>query len=188
MPLDLESVQPDFMVAVGYKWLLGPLGLSYLYVAEPHRGGEPLEENWIVRAGSEDFARLVDYRDDYQPGARRYDFGQRTSFTLVPMAAAALTQVLDWGVDQIAASLAAVTDRAAGSAAAHGLEPLPADARGPHLLGLRLPDAALGAVLPALAEANCFAAVRSTSLRLAPHLHVNEADVERLFGALAGVV
>jgi hypothetical protein len=37
--------------------------VGYLYVAEEHREGEPLEENWIVRAGSEDFARLVDYRD-----------------------------------------------------------------------------------------------------------------------------
>lgn len=188
MPLDLERVRPDFLVAVGYKWLLGPLGLSYLYVAEPHREGEPLEENWIVRAGSEDFARLVDYRDEYQPGARRFDVGQRTSFTLVPMAAAALGQVLEWGVAQVAASLRAVTDRLAEGAAAHGIEPLPPDGRGPHLLGLQLPPEALDTVLPALAQANCFAAVRSRSLRLAPHLHTNEADVDRLFGALARVV
>ena len=33
LPLDLAAVQPDFLVAVGYKWLLGPFGLSYLWVA-----------------------------------------------------------------------------------------------------------------------------------------------------------
>jgi len=82
MPIDMSELQPDFLVSVGYKWLLGPFSVGYLYVAEQHRGGEPLEENWILRAGSEDFARLVDYRDEYQPGARRFDVGQRTKFEL----------------------------------------------------------------------------------------------------------
>jgi len=33
-PLNVENFQPDFLVSVGYKWLLGPYGLGYLYVAE----------------------------------------------------------------------------------------------------------------------------------------------------------
>ncbi|HWY24944.1 MAG TPA: aminotransferase class V-fold PLP-dependent enzyme, partial [Nevskia sp.] len=45
LPLELDAVRPDFLVAVGYKWLLGPFGLSYLYVAPEHREGLPLEEN-----------------------------------------------------------------------------------------------------------------------------------------------
>ncbi len=47
MPFDVRSLRPDFVMSVGYKWLLGPLGVSYLYVAEEHRGGAPVEENWI---------------------------------------------------------------------------------------------------------------------------------------------
>ena len=97
MPLDVGALRPDFVVSVGYKWLLGPFGVGYLYVAEEHRGGEPVEQNWIVRDGSEDFARLVDYRDGYQPGARRFDVGQRTKFELVPMAIAALGTAPDRG-------------------------------------------------------------------------------------------
>ena len=57
MPLDAARLRPDFLVSVGYKWLLGPFGLGFLHVAEQHRDGEPLEHNWIARAGSEDFAR-----------------------------------------------------------------------------------------------------------------------------------
>ena len=34
MPFDVATVQPDFMVAAGYKWLMGPYTLSYLYVAQ----------------------------------------------------------------------------------------------------------------------------------------------------------
>jgi selenocysteine lyase/cysteine desulfurase len=43
-------------------------------------------------------------------------------------------------------------------------------------------------MLPALADANCFAAVRSGALRISPHLHTNDADVERLLGALASAI
>ncbi len=68
LPLDVDALKPDFVVTVGYKWLLGPFGVGYLYVAERHRDGEPVEQNWISREGSEDFERLVDYRDGYQPG------------------------------------------------------------------------------------------------------------------------
>jgi selenocysteine lyase/cysteine desulfurase len=187
MPFDVATLRPDFVMSVGYKWLLGPLGLSYLYVAEEHRHGRPIEENWIAREGSENFARLVDYRDEYQPGARRFDMGQRTSFELVPMAVAALEQLRDWRVPRVAARLAQITSEIAMYATALGLHPLPDEQRGPHLLGVQLPDAILADVLPGLAAANCFAAVRGTTLRIAPHLHVTDDDVERLTRALTAV-
>jgi len=38
-PLNVEELRPDFLVTVGYKWLLGPLSVGYLYVAEEHREG-----------------------------------------------------------------------------------------------------------------------------------------------------
>ena len=188
MPFDVGAVRPDFVVTVGYKWLLGPLGVSYLYVAEEHRTGEPIEQNWIAREGSEDFARLVDYRDEYQPGARRFDVGQRTNFELVPMAIAALEQLGSWQVSRIAAMLSDVTGTIAARATTLGLQLLPAEQRGPHLLGVQLSDAMPAGVLPDLAAAGCFAAVRGDVLRLAPHVHVTDADVDRLMEALRQIV
>ena len=108
---ELAAVRPDFLVATGYEWLLGPFGLAYLWVAPEHRGGTPLEHNWINRAGAQDFAQLTDYRDDLQPGARRFDVGQRTSFTLVSIAIAALSQLREWQIERIAITLQAITDR-----------------------------------------------------------------------------
>ena len=109
MPLDLAAVRPDYLVTAGYKWLLGPLGTSYLYVAPEHRDGRPLEQNWANRAGAEDFEDTAPPASAYRPGARRFDAGQRSNFVLVPMAIAGLEQVLDWGVPEIAAALAPVT-------------------------------------------------------------------------------
>ncbi|GAA5149101.1 aminotransferase class V-fold PLP-dependent enzyme [Pseudonocardia eucalypti] len=184
MPLDVAALRPDFVVSVGYKWLLGPFGVGYLYVAPPYRRGEPLEHNWILREGSEDFARLVDYRDEYQPGARRFDVGERTKFELLPMAIAALEQLRDWRIPRIATALAELTDTISARAAELGLDAVPAGQRGPHMLGVRLPEAVRAKIVPALASVNCFAAVRGESLRISPHLHISDADLARLTDAL----
>jgi selenocysteine lyase/cysteine desulfurase len=188
MPLDVAALRPDFVVSVGYKWLLGPFGRGYLWVAEEHREGRPLEENWILRAGSDDFARLVDYRDEYLPGARRYDQGARTLFELTPMAVAALEQVLAWGPPRIAAALAAVTAGIATRIAAAGVGVTATEPRGPHLLGLRVPAGATARVAAALKDANCFVARRGDAIRVSPHLHVTQADIDRLVTILVASV
>lgn len=187
MPLDVAALRPDFVVTVGYKWLLGPFGVGHLYVAEEHRDGEPVEQNWIAREDSQDFARLVDYRDGYQPGARRFDVGQRTKFELLPMAIAALEQLLAWQVPRVADALGRLTATIAAQVRELGLDSLPAGERGPHLLGINLPESVRAEALASMAEANCFAAVRGESLRIAPHLHITDDDVACLVSALASV-
>ena len=184
MPIDLSRLRPDFLVSVGYKWLLGPFGLGCLYVDAGYRDGEPLEENWINRAGSEDFAALVDYTGLYRPGARRYDVGQRTSFGLVPMAIAATQQLLAWSVIEVASGLRAVTDQIAERIEALGLTTASADRRGPHMLGIELPRQAAREIGQRLSDAGVVASTRGSSLRIAPHLHTTQADIDRLLGAL----
>jgi selenocysteine lyase/cysteine desulfurase len=188
MPLDVAALRPDFMVTVGYKWLLGPFGRGYLWVAGEHRDGRPLEENWIVRADAQNFAALVDYRDEYLPGARRYDQGARTLFELTPMAVAALEQIHAWTPPRIAATLAGITADIAGRVAAAGVGVTAAEPRGPHLLGLRVPGGATDRVAAALRQAGCYVARRGDALRVAPHLHVTPADVDRLVTTLTAAV
>jgi len=188
MQIDLSSLQPDFVVAVGYKWLLGPFSVGYLYVAGQHLNGRPLEENWILRDGSEDFAALVDYTDQYLPGARRYDVGQRTNFGLVPMAIAALDQLLAWGVPNIAHTLQAVTDQITDRAANLGLPAPPRHTRGPHMLGLPIPRGTGTRLLNVLHDAGVSASVRGSALRLSPHLHTTDDDIDRLTTALGAAL
>ncbi|WP_051832224.1 aminotransferase class V-fold PLP-dependent enzyme [Streptomyces katrae] len=182
IPIDMRTLQPDYLVSVGYKWLLGPFGLGYLYVAPEHQEGRPLEENWILRKDSQDFARLVDYRTEYQPGARRFDVGARTAFELTPMATAALEQISAWTVPRIAVTLAATTARIASAARERGL-PVPAP-RGPHMLGITVPEGLQQRVVAALEEANVFVGARGPAIRISPHLHTTGADIDQLLTAL----
>jgi selenocysteine lyase/cysteine desulfurase len=188
LSLDVRSLRPDAVVAVGYKWLLGPFSLGYLYLDPRLHDGEPLEENWLLRAGSEDFSRLVDYQDDYLPGSRRYDVGQRTNFQLTPMGLVAFQQLLDWTVPRVTATLQMRTNEIAAKAEGFGLMTTPSDERAPHMLGVDFAPEAADRVATALRRANVIASMRGSSLRISPHLHNNDNDVSRLLEAMASAL
>lgn len=188
LPLNIAQVDADFIVCATYKWLLGPYSMGFVYVAPRRQAGTPLEQNWIARANSQDFAALADYSDDYQPGARRFDMGERSNFQLMPMVITALQQIHQWGVERISATLGARNRALAQRAAGLGLRVLPEAFRAPHFLGLQFDAGLPENLLATLREMNVFASVRGRSLRITPHLHNTDDDVERLFAALKKVL
>lgn len=184
-PLDLAAVRPDFMVAAGYKWLLCPYGFSLLYVDPRWHGERPLEESWLARSNAQDFARLADYCAEYRAGARRYDVGETCVTTVLPGAIAALRQIEQWGIAGIEARLGAITDRIAAAVAPLGYEILAPHFRSRHILGLSVagdPQDLIGL----LRARNIHVSQRGDAIRIAPHLHVTDSDVDRLIEALAG--
>ncbi len=188
LPFDVAEVRPNFMVAACYKWLMGPYSIGFLYVAPEHQAGRPIEYNWIGRANAEDFAGLVDYRDDFLPGARRFDVGERSNFALMPAAAAAMRQLLIWGVPEIQETLAAMTDDIAARAAKLGLSAAPAKLRAGHFLGLGFPDGPPDGLLERLAAEKVYVSVRGSSMRVTPHVYNSGADIDRLFEVLGAAL
>lgn len=184
MPIDVGAVDPDFAVVAGYKWLLCPYGSSFLYVAPRHHDARPLEENWAGRVGAENFSQLVPYKDAYQPGARRYDVGERSNFTAVAQCRAALEQLAQWGVQNIADTLRVTTGALATQCAELGLATGSRAIAAPHIFGVPLPATAPEDLLARLADDKVYLSVRGTWLRLSPHLHVNQADLHRFAGSL----
>jgi selenocysteine lyase/cysteine desulfurase len=120
-----------------------------------------------------------------QPGARRFDVGERSNFALMPMAIAALQQLAAWTVPAIEKTLGVVTATIAERAASFGLRAAPAALRVPHYLGLRFLDGVPSGLPERLAAAKVHVSVRGDAMRVTPHLYNNEADVERLFKVLA---
>jgi selenocysteine lyase/cysteine desulfurase len=185
LPFSVQEIQPDFLICDSHKWLLGAYGIGFCYVDPKWHGpGIPLEENWLNRAGSEDFSRLVDYRDEYQPGARKFDVGGASNFFLAPVAQAALTQILEWQVPEIEISLKAVTTQIADQAGQSGFRVPDETFRSPHLIGITSPDG-ISKDLPArLAQEKIFVSIRGQSIRIAPHLYTTADHVDKLFKAL----
>ncbi|MEY4268841.1 MAG: hypothetical protein RLZZ58_57 [Pseudomonadota bacterium] len=184
MPLDLDAVRPDFMVAACYKWLLSPYGTAIFYVDPRHHAGAAIEQSWLNRAGSQDFARLVDYQSDFQPGARRFDMGECANPPLLMGAGAAFDLICAWGIANIAETLEAKTGAIADAAAARGLLPTPAAVRAGHFLSLGFDGAPPAGLVERLAAANVHVSLRGQSLRITPHLYNNDTDVAALLDAL----
>jgi selenocysteine lyase/cysteine desulfurase len=183
LPLDLSAVDPDYLAAASYKWMLGPYSVGFLYVAPRHQQGQPLEEGWITRKGADDFRTLSSYSQELEPNARRFDMGERSNFALLPVAGAAIEQLLAWGVANIAETLGAMN-----ASIGARLEPLGIQAspwRAPHYLSVRFPGGPPDGIEAELAAADIHVSLRGNSMRITPHLYNNEADVERLLHHLA---
>ncbi|MCH8930354.1 MAG: aminotransferase class V-fold PLP-dependent enzyme [Proteobacteria bacterium] len=182
MRVDIEDLDPDFIFCAAYKWLLCPCGFGFVYVAPRWHNARPLEEAWINRAGSENFAGLVNYRDAYQAGARRFDAGGRGQFQQWPVVIETLRQILEWGVDNIAATVSLTSAKIAAGAARIGLEvPEP---HASHLLGIRLSGSPPTDLLGKLRSEGVYLSQRGSRLRIASYLYNDDEDVQRLLAAL----
>jgi selenocysteine lyase/cysteine desulfurase len=187
-PFLMDMIKPDFLVAAGYKWLLCPYGFSLMYVSEQWRDSRPLEETWLARENAQDFASLVNYCDTYLPGARRFDVGETCTATILPGAIAALEQIEQWGVQQISDYISRINNKIAAHVQRLGFR-LPVDSqRSPHMFGATLPECYKGNLVSALRDRNLFVSQRGSSIRFAPHVHVNDHDVQRLLDAITDIV
>ncbi|MCB1051984.1 MAG: aminotransferase class V-fold PLP-dependent enzyme [Acidobacteria bacterium] len=187
VPFSIEKIPCDFAVAAAYKWLLGPYSLAYMYVNPKHHLGESLEANWITHEGGENFAGLVDYRDELVPNAHRFDVGERSNFTLLPMAQAALSLIREWGVESIAEALGKMTHYIEQAVEPLGFTVTPQAHRGPHMIGLRSENPISAQLGSMLGQSNIYVSMRGTSIRVAPHLYNTREDLDALVRVLESV-
>ncbi len=111
LSMDVKRLDPDFVLFPTYKWLIGPYGRAFLYVARRHQDGIPLEQTAgarrNVRAENEVYFTDLSYVGD----ARRFDMGERDHFISLEMAAIGMEMVAEWGAPAIAQRLAMLTGR-----------------------------------------------------------------------------
>lgn len=181
LPYDQTAIDADALVCAGYKWLLGPYSLGCAYFGDRFDDGRPLEENWIVREGSRDFSGLVDYEERYQPGAVRYDVGERSNFILVPMLRRAIELLRTYDPEAIQAYCRELTADTVAALQEAGWSVEAPAYRGYHLFGIRAPaDVDLDALEEQLADRNVVVSVRGNAVRISPHLYNTERDLAAL--------
>lgn len=185
MPFDWQRVQPDALVCASYKWLMGPYSQGLACYGPAFDGGIPLEEAWMNRLDSNQFHRLAEYQPAYRPGAYRYNMGEHTHFTQMPMLEAALRQILAYQPDRIQQYCRDLMADALPELAALGYQIEPEAGRAHHLLGVWVPSHVDPMALSrSLLARNVSVSARAQAIRISPNVYNSPDDVEALLAAL----
>lgn len=184
-PYDNQVIQADVVICAGYKWLMGPYSIGAAYFNERFDSGSPIEDNWMNRLNSQDFAGLTQYQEAYQPKAARYTVGESSNFILIPMFAAAMEQVLHWDPVQIQAYCEALVRHVTAAIREKGYFLEEDDSRASHLFGIYLrPDMKMDELKNRLHQAGVFVSYRGAAIRISPHVYNTEHDLQLLLNAL----
>ena len=188
MHLDVKTLDPDFMIFPTYKWVLGPYGRAFVYIAKRHQDGIPLEQTGFGRRGVS--AEHTPYMRDtaYVTGARRFDMGERDHFITMEMAAIGMEMVAQWGAEAITERLRMLTNRLAEGLGNSGALVPDVHVRAPHILSLGFPKGMPNRLLERLEAQGAYAAPRLGRLRISPHVYNDEQDVDRFIEAFRNVM
>jgi len=185
LAMDVKSLDPDFVIFPTYKWLLGPYGRAFLYVARRHQDGIPLEQTSYGRRDvrSDNAEYLADTR--YISGARRFDMGERDHFISMEMASIGMEMMAEWGPAAVAERLAMLNDRIADGLLASAVRLPDRRFRAPHILSLGFAEGVPAGLVEGLAAEGIYVAKRLTRMRVSPHVFNDEQDADRFAAALA---
>ena len=180
-PIDVKASGIHAMAACSHKWMLGLLGIGFLYVDRDLLPNlRPALVGWY---SVEDPFAFDGTRFDLRTDASRLEEAAPT-FPMVYGFGAAVEMLLEAGVANTAAHITGLLDRAAGALEAIGCEVSPAPEHRAGILMIRPPAADVDALAEACAERNIAVSVRRGRLRLSAHLYNNEDDIDALVDLL----
>src|ERR1700716_3879192 len=166
LTMDVRRLDPDFVIFPTYKWLLGPYGRAFLYVAKRHQGGIPLEQ---ISAGRRNVrAENAVYFTDlsYVADAQRFDMGERDHFISMEMASIGMEMVAEWGAPAVAQRLLMLTERIAEGFRDIGVSLPDPRFRAPHILSLGFRNGMPAGLVEALAADGVYVAPRLGRMRV----------------------
>lgn len=185
LAMDVKRLDPDFVLFPTYKWVLGPYGRAFLYVAKRHQGGIPLEQ---IAAGRRNVRaeNAVYFTDlDYVGDARRFDMGERDYFISMEMAAIGMEMLAEWGAPAVSQRIAMLTERIAAGVRDLGVGVPETRLRAPHILSLGFKGGMPAGLIEGLASESIYVALRLGRLRISPHVYNDEADADRFVEVMA---
>jgi selenocysteine lyase/cysteine desulfurase len=179
MPIDVKTLDPDFLIFPTYKWILGPYGRAFLYVAKRWQQGTPLEQTGggRRRVNSESSPYISD--PNYVANATRFDMGERDHFITLEMAAIGMEMMVGWGAPAISERLLMLTRLLADELRNTGVRLPHEHLRAPHILSLEFPNGMPSDLSIRLPAQRVYASPRLGRLRISPHVYNDEHDIDR---------
>ncbi len=185
LPIFQEKIQADAVICGGYKWLLGPYGVGLAWLGEFFDEGIPLEEGWMSRVESDVFSGLTRYLREYRPKAQRYNCGEFSQFSHLPMLEDSLRQILEWTPQAMQNYCKNLTAAPIQKLREMGCTIENENHRAAHLFAVGLPPGTDNQKLAEkLADRRVFVSVRGAGLRVSTNVYNTSEDWEKLIEIL----
>jgi cysteine desulfurase/selenocysteine lyase len=189
MPMNIRELGATMAVCSGYKWLLGPYGTGFFWIANDWIERLPLGAVYFMALeGARDFHAMPSEKFQPMPGARRWDSPETANFTNLAGFESALDLLLRIGLDSVA--------RHVDCLVGEFIERLPRNRcilaspeerskRGPYVCVSALKREETTALYERVRAAQIHVSLRDNALRISPYLHNTSAEISRLVEVLS---
>ncbi|HXQ26133.1 MAG TPA: aminotransferase class V-fold PLP-dependent enzyme [Candidatus Acidoferrales bacterium] len=189
MTMDIRALGAAMAVCSGYKWLLGPYGTGFFWIA-----GEWLERlplgavYYLALEGARNLSTLPLENLRPAPGARRWDTPETANFTNLAAFDSSLDLLLRIGVDvverHIDALVGEIIERLSGTNCVLA-SPEERERRGPYVCVSARDPNNTAALYEKLRAARIHVSLRENALRIAPHIYNTPEDISRVIEVLS---
>ena len=187
IPIDIQACPVDALISGSYKWLCGPFGAAFMYVA-PHLS-EKLEPGLVGFRSHENMWELDASRIDYPQAAQKFEFS-----TMAFGCAVGLTRAIDFlnevGVEKIFQynrQLADVLISGLRSRTAVITSPLD-DGNRSSIVTAYFEKIDSKEIITGLKAAQVFVSSRAGAIRFSPHLYNTAEDIDNTLVEIDNII
>ncbi len=175
-PLDVKEMQIDFLVGGAHKWLMGLMGLGYLFITEQLQN--KIEQKTAGWLSVEDEWNLLDYKLKFKKDATRFHTG---TFSMIGITA--LNASLDFfesvGQKNINKNILDNTEYFISKLNEIGLNPLLQNVKRNNLAGIvTLPINNAEVIFEKLQQKNIVCSLREGMIRFSPHFYNTKDEID----------
>lgn len=181
LELDVKACAIDFLSNGGHKWLMGPMGAGMVYI-HPRLLHKitPCFTGWLA---VEDAWNFFDYRLDFLPDARRFEYAT-SNFMGICGLKASMELLLEVGIGSIEKHLLNLGERMVSGLSDIGLRFLGA-ADKKYWSGIySFSGPQMEALFNHLKEQDIITSLRNGNLRISPHFYNTAAEIDELIAAV----
>jgi selenocysteine lyase/cysteine desulfurase len=181
-PLDVKKMQIDFLVGGAHKWLMGLMGLGYLFLTEELQNRiEQKTAGWL---SVEDEWNLLDYKLEYKKDASKFHTG---TFSMIGITAlnASLEFFNSIGYNTIQNNILDNTEYFISKLNEIGIKQMLQDANRNNLAGIvTFPIENAEEVFEQLVVKNIVGSLREGMIRFSPHFYNTKDEIDTVINAL----
>ncbi|MBZ0199748.1 MAG: aminotransferase class V-fold PLP-dependent enzyme [Ignavibacteriaceae bacterium] len=174
--LDVQKCKINFLACGTQKWLLGIMGLSFIYVDDNLlQKIKPVYAGWL---SVENAWNLLDYNLTYRPNAERFQPGTLNAFGIYILNAS-LNIFHEFGLNEVEKSVLSNSTYFIKILADLGFEPILKDVNKDNIAGIvSFKHQKANQIFKTLKDKDIHCAVREGMVRFAPHFYNTKDDID----------